>query len=338
MPAHIKASLTGSSLVLPVRDGRLALGTWQGIYLCEHRDSGGPRRRAAHGLRGAVLSRVRTYVPMRWDNLKVEAEEGRRLPGYQRARHRRTFDAPEALDIRFYEVQAKSVLNKVPERSRMPFRWTINPYQGLHPCVQLLLRSAHPHLSRLQRGRDFEREIVVKVNAPEVARTELMQPRGSASTSLSAPTPIRTSGSRAGTSSCRGSGRRCATRARRARCSPSRRCCCATSSCSSSCRGSFAANLSVPTLDEKAWRATEPHTPHPRKRLEAVAELNRPGIPCGILIAPLMPGVNDSPEQVERDHRARHGGRRHDIGGICLHLRGEVKEIWWSGCAPTGRT
>ncbi|HKF80205.1 MAG TPA: secondary thiamine-phosphate synthase enzyme YjbQ [Thermoleophilaceae bacterium] len=44
MPAHLKASLTDSSLTIPVRDGRLALGTWQGIYLCEHRDSGGPRR------------------------------------------------------------------------------------------------------------------------------------------------------------------------------------------------------------------------------------------------------------------------------------------------------
>ncbi len=44
MPAHVKASLLGPSLTLPVRDGRLALGTWQGIYLCEHRDSGGPRR------------------------------------------------------------------------------------------------------------------------------------------------------------------------------------------------------------------------------------------------------------------------------------------------------
>ena len=43
MPAHIKSSLTGASLVLPIRDGRLALGTWQGIYLCEHRDNGGPR-------------------------------------------------------------------------------------------------------------------------------------------------------------------------------------------------------------------------------------------------------------------------------------------------------
>ena len=43
MPAHIKASLLGPSLSLPVSGGRLALGTWQGIYLCEHRDSGGPR-------------------------------------------------------------------------------------------------------------------------------------------------------------------------------------------------------------------------------------------------------------------------------------------------------
>jgi secondary thiamine-phosphate synthase enzyme len=44
MPAHIKASLTGSSLVIPVARGALALGTWQGIYLCEHRDRGGSRR------------------------------------------------------------------------------------------------------------------------------------------------------------------------------------------------------------------------------------------------------------------------------------------------------
>jgi len=44
MPAHVKASLMGPSLTLPVADGRLALGTWQGIYLCEHRDRGGPRR------------------------------------------------------------------------------------------------------------------------------------------------------------------------------------------------------------------------------------------------------------------------------------------------------
>jgi secondary thiamine-phosphate synthase enzyme len=43
MPAHVKAALIGSSLTLPVAEGRLALGIWQGVYLCEHRDHGGPR-------------------------------------------------------------------------------------------------------------------------------------------------------------------------------------------------------------------------------------------------------------------------------------------------------
>jgi secondary thiamine-phosphate synthase enzyme len=51
MPAHVKAVLLGASLTLPVSRGGLRLGTWQGIYLCEHRDSGGPRRLVAtlHG-------------------------------------------------------------------------------------------------------------------------------------------------------------------------------------------------------------------------------------------------------------------------------------------------
>ena len=44
MPAHVKSSLMGSQLMIPIREGRLALGTWQGIYLCEHRDHGGARR------------------------------------------------------------------------------------------------------------------------------------------------------------------------------------------------------------------------------------------------------------------------------------------------------
>jgi DNA repair photolyase len=94
-------------------------------------------------------------------------------------------------------------------------------------------------------------------------------------------------------------------------------------------RTDFVANLSIPTLEEKAWRATEPHTPHPRKRLEAVAELNRAGIPTGILIAPLMPGINDSPEQVEEIIEIATEAGAVSIGGICLHLRGEVKEIWF---------
>ena len=91
----------------------------------------------------------------------------------------------------------------------------------------------------------------------------------------------------------------------------------------------FAANLSVPTLDEKAWRETEPHTPHPRKRLEAAGELSRAGIPTGVLIAPLMPGVNDAPEQVEEILELAGEAGARTIGGVGLHLRGEVREIWF---------
>src|SRR5919204_2816685 len=73
---------------------------------------------------------------MRWSNLSAESEESRRLPGYSEPAAVRRFDAPEAMDIRFYEVHAKSVVNRVPKASRMPFRWTINPYRGCsHSCV-----------------------------------------------------------------------------------------------------------------------------------------------------------------------------------------------------------
>jgi DNA repair photolyase len=93
-------------------------------------------------------------------------------------------------------------------------------------------------------------------------------------------------------------------------------------------RVGFAANLSIPTLDEKAWRATEPHTPHPRKRIEAVAEINRAGVPCGVLIAPLIPGINDDPSQVEKILELCAEAGAVNVGGICLHLRGEVKDLW----------
>ena len=89
-------------------------------------------------------------------------------------------------------------------------------------------------------------------------------------------------------------------------------------------------NLSVPTLDEKVWRATEPHTPSPLARLEAVAELRRRGIDSGVLIAPLMPGINDAPEQVQPIiDRAREAGASF-LGGAALHLRDEVRDVFFA--------
>ena len=93
-------------------------------------------------------------------------------------------------------------------------------------------------------------------------------------------------------------------------------------------RADFGAALSVPTIDEKAWRATEPHTPNPRARLEAVAELTRAGIRTGILVAPLMPGINDDPKQVEKIlELATEAGAAY-VTGIALHLRGEVRGLF----------
>ena len=96
-------------------------------------------------------------------------------------------------------------------------------------------------------------------------------------------------------------------------------------------------NFSVPTLEEKAWRDTEPHTPHPRKRLEAVAQFNRAGIPSGVLVAPLMPGINDEPEQVDEIVEIAKQAGATFVNGIALHLRPHVREVfmsWLSAARP----
>jgi DNA repair photolyase len=77
------------------------------------------------------------------------------------------------------------------------------------------------------------------------------------------------------------------------------------------------------------WRATDPHTPSPSARLDAVAELRRRGIESGVLVAPLMPGINDTPEQVQPIvDRAREAGATF-LGGVALHLRGEVRDVFF---------
>ncbi len=89
-------------------------------------------------------------------------------------------------------------------------------------------------------------------------------------------------------------------------------------------------NLSVPTLDEEAWRATEPHTPSPAARLDAVAELRARGIDSGVLIAPLMPGINDHPDQVRPIVERAKAADATFLGGVALHLRDEVKDVFFA--------
>src|SRR3712207_30942 len=202
---------------------------------------------------------------VRWDNLRMDGEQERNLPGCGRPAVVRHFDAPEALETNFYEVLARSALNRVPKASRMPFRWTINPYRGCsHACKYCFARPTHTYLD-MNAGRDFEKEIVVKVNAPEVLRAQLAKPswKGDHIAMGTNTDPYQWVEGRY--KLMRG-----IWEALRDAANP---CSILTKSplllrdldlmLEVGERTMISANLSIPTLDEKMWRATEPHTPNP---------------------------------------------------------------------------
>ena len=191
-------------------------------------------------------------------------------------------------------------------------------------------RPTHTYLG-FDAGRDFEREIVVKVNAPEVVRRELARPSWkrelvaigtntdpyqwvegryrfmpeilAALEESGTPVSVLTKSPLAL--------RDIDIYERMAK------------------KVDVSVNFSVPTLDEKVWRQTEPHTPSPRARLEAVAKLKRRGISSGVLVAPLMPGVNDAPEQVRPIEKLAREAGADFATGIALHLRGEVRDVFF---------
>jgi DNA repair photolyase len=266
---------------------------------------------------------------MRWDEQRIENDL--RLPGVGDGAVVRTFDAPEAMGVNFHEVRAKSALNRVPG-GRYGFGWTINPYRGCsHACAYCFARRTHTYLG-MNGGRDFEREIVVKVNLPELLRAELardswkrelvalgtntdpyqwvesryrMMPEILAALEeVETPVSVLTKSPLVM--------RDVAIFERMAKRLP------------------VSVNLSIPTLDEDAWRATEPHTPSPSARLDAVAELRRRGIDSGVLIAPLMPGINDDPAQVQPIVDRARKANASFLGGVALHLRDEVKDVFFA--------
>ncbi|TMK55811.1 MAG: radical SAM protein [Actinobacteria bacterium] len=236
------------------------------------------------------------------------------------------------MGINFHEVRARSALNHVPG-SRYGFSWTINQYRGCtHACTFCFARRTHKYLE-LDAGRDFEREIVVKVNIPELLRAELARPSwrqelvalGTNTDPYQwvesryrmmpeilealevAQTPVSVLTKSPLVMRDVEIFERMAAKGL-----------------------PVSVNLSVPTLDEEAWRATEPHTPSPAARLNAVEELRKRGIDSGVLIAPLMPGINDDPDQVRPIvERAKAAGATF-LGGVALHLRDEVKDVFFA--------
>ncbi|HEX2296465.1 MAG TPA: radical SAM protein, partial [Actinomycetota bacterium] len=91
--------------------------------------------------------------------------------------------------------------------------------------------------------------------------------------------------------------------------------------------------FSIGTLDDEVWRKSEPGTPHPRKRIEAVARLNDAGIPCGVLMAPVLPGISDRPEQLRAVMAAAFDAGSTFVSPILLHLRPKVREVYMAWLA-----
>ncbi|MFB7976653.1 Rv2578c family radical SAM protein [Streptomyces vinaceus] len=270
---------------------------------------------------------------MRWDNLT----DGPGAPEQSGALFgaasvvTRTFDTPEFRGITFHEVRARSVLNRVPGASRMPFEWTVNPYRGCsHACVYCFARKTHSYLD-LDTGLGFDSQIVVKTNAPEVLRRELAAPRW------------------AGAHIAMGTNVDCYQRAEgRYRLMPGiiEALCDRANPFSVLTKGTLilrdlpllrraaevtevGISVSVGFTDTSLWRTVEPGTPSPAARLAAVRALTAAGIECGVLMAPVIPFLGDSPEQLRATVRAVAESGATSVTPLVLHLRPGARE-WFT--------
>jgi DNA repair photolyase len=241
--------------------------------------------------------------------------------------------------MEFLHVQARRVINEVPKASQMPFRWTINAYRGCsHACSYCFARPTHEYLG-MNTGEDFERRIVVKINAVERVRAELA--------------PARWAGEHIAMGTNTDPYQRCEGKYRLTQgivgelSAASNPFSILTKStlilrdldllAEAAKRTDVRANFSIGTLDEEVWRLTEPGTPHPLRRVEAVAKLNQAGIPSGVLLAPVLPGLSDDPEQIEAVVKACVDAGARFISPLLLHLRPGVREhylSWLVGARP----
>ncbi|MFD3521112.1 Rv2578c family radical SAM protein [Streptomyces sp. NPDC058653] len=266
---------------------------------------------------------------MRWDNLAENHTSARDAALFGTdAVTTRTFDTPEFRGITFHEIRARSIVNRVPGASRMPFEWTVNPYRGCsHACVYCFARKTHSYLD-LDTGIGFDSQIVVKINAPELLRRHLASRRWQ------------------GAHIAMGTNVDCYQRAEgryrlmpgiisalRDRANPF----------SILTKGTLilrdlellreaaevtdvGVSVSVGFTDERLWRTVEPGTPSPQRRLDAVRTLTDNGIGCGVLMAPVIPFLGDGANQLRATVRAIAASGATSVTPLVLHLRPGARE------------
>jgi DNA repair photolyase len=228
--------------------------------------------------------------------------------------------------VEYVEVRCKSALNRV---QGMPFKWSLNPYTGcVHACVYCYARSYYAVAERGSPGEDFQTRILVKTNFPDVLRRELARPswRGEqvalgTATDAYQPAEGRFRLTRRTLEALRDYRnplgmvtkspmvyRDIDLLAELARAATVR------------------VFFTITTVDLSRWRTLEPGTANPYKRLQVMRELVRAGIPAGVLLAPILPGITDSVEAIEAVAAAASEHKATFFGSGALRLRPVVRE------------
>ena len=266
---------------------------------------------------------------MRWDAQKLDLEDPSALPGLPGIRGLlRSVQVPEFPGLTFHEVRAKSALNHVPGESAMPFPWTINPYRGCaHACRYCFARRTHEWLE-FDSGRDFDSQIVVKTNLVDVLRKELARPswkhehvalgtntdpyqRAEGRYKLM-PGVIRALADSGTPFSILTKG----TLLRRD----------IPLLVEASRRVPLGLGVSMAIWDDELHTSLEPGVPSPRARLDLVRALADAGLPCGVFLAPVLPGLTDGVAELDAALAAIAAAGASGVTVIPLHLRPGARE------------
>lgn len=263
---------------------------------------------------------------MRWDGQGLGVDDGA-LPGLARIGFVRSVRTPQFEGITFHEVLCKSAINKVPDASNLPFRFTVNPYRGCsHACRYCFARPTHEYLE-FDSGADFDTQVVVKTNVADVLRRELSRRSWTHETvALGTNTdPYQRAEGRyalmpgiVGALGDSGTPFSILTKG-----TLLRRDLPLIADAARRVDASVAISLAVG--DPELHQQVEPGTPSPQARLGLIRAVRDAGLDCHVMVAPVLPFLTDSEECLDEllGRIAASGATSVTVFG--LHLRGSTR-------------